>query len=86
MADKDPYLWLEEVTGDSALDWVGERNRRTVDALAGAAEFKARRDRFKRILDSDERIAYISKAGEHWYNFWRDAENPPGALAAYDAR
>ena len=78
MADKDPYLWLEEVTGDSALDWVGERNRRTVDALAGAAEFKARRDRFKRILDSDERIAYISKAGEHWYNFWRDAENPRG--------
>ena len=78
MADNDPYLWLEAVTGDTALEWVGERNQRTVEALAATAEFTARRDRFKRILDSEERIAYISKEGEHWYNFWRDAENPRG--------
>ena len=26
----DPYLWLEEVTGETALDWVRERNATTV--------------------------------------------------------
>ena len=78
MSDNDPYLWLEAVTGDAALEWVGERNRRTTEALADTPGFAARRDRFKSILDSDERIANISKEGEHWYNFWRDAENPRG--------
>ena len=44
----------------------------------GSPRQPARRDRFKGILDSEERIAYISKEGEHWYSFWRDAENPRG--------
>ena len=37
----DPYLWLEEVTGDTALDWVRERNAETVAAHAADAEFEA---------------------------------------------
>ncbi len=31
--DTDPYLWLEDITGDDALDWVRRHNdhaRRTV--------------------------------------------------------
>ena len=26
----DPYLWLEEVTGNQALDWVRARNEPTL--------------------------------------------------------
>ena len=30
VSDKeDPYLWLEDVTGTEALDWVRERNKKT---------------------------------------------------------
>ena len=38
----DPYLWLEEVTGEKPLEWVRERNTESVAALAGTDRFKAR--------------------------------------------
>lgn len=31
----DPYLWLEDVTGDDALAWVREHNAPTVAELSG---------------------------------------------------
>ena len=34
MAD-DPYLWLENIDGEDALDWVRERNSATVAAVDG---------------------------------------------------
>src|SRR5690606_9423077 len=30
------------------------------------------------ILDSDERIPFVVKRGEYYYNFWRDAKHPRG--------
>ena len=38
----DPYLWLEDVTGDEALDWVRARNEPT-RAEFGDAEFETMR-------------------------------------------
>ena len=29
--DDDPYLWLEEIEGDRALDFVEQQNRLTLD-------------------------------------------------------
>ena len=78
VAEEDPYLWLEDVGGEVALAWVKERNGQTVKALGETADFAARRDRFKAILDSDERIPYVTKRADAWYNFWRDADNPRG--------
>ena len=77
-AGEDPWLWLEDVGGEAPLAWVGERNARTVEAYAEGAGFGAVRDRFKGILDSDERIPYVSKRGDAWYNFWRDEEHARG--------
>ena len=76
--ETDPHLWLEDVTGEKAIAWVKARNRHTLDAYAVTPAFTASRDRFKRILDADERIPYVFKQGDAWYNFWRDAENPRG--------
>ena len=78
VADSDPHLWLEKVTGEAALAWVQQRNQRTIEAFAETPVFRATEDRFKRILDSDERIPYVSRLGDAWYNFWRDADNPRG--------
>ena len=77
-AAEDPWLWLEDVSGEAPLAWVGERNALTMEGYAQGAAFAAARDRFKAILDSDERIPYVSKRGDAWYNFWRDEDNPRG--------
>ena len=74
----DPYLWLEDVTGDSALDWVRERNAETIAAHAADAEFAALEGHIRDILDTDARIPFVTPRGTHLYNFWKDAEHPRG--------
>ncbi len=74
----DPFLWLEDVTGDKALGWVKQRNAASTAALAETEQFEQLKQRLLDILDSDDRIPLISKAGDYYYNFWRDAENKRG--------
>jgi prolyl oligopeptidase len=78
MTDDDPYVWLEDVTGDTALDWVRERNAEAVDELTGAPRFAGLRDEIREVLDADDRIPYVRRRGEYLYNFWQDATNPRG--------
>ena len=73
----DPYLWLEDVTGDAALAWVREKNEVTVEALSGTA-FEATEASIREILDTDARIPYARRRGQFLYNFWRDAEHVRG--------
>jgi prolyl oligopeptidase len=76
--DDDPYGWLEDVTGDAALDWVRERNADTVSELTGSTRFAELRDATREVLDADDRIPYVTRRGEYLYNFWQDAANPRG--------
>ncbi|MCV7402354.1 S9 family peptidase [Mycobacterium fragae] len=73
----DPYLWLEDVTGDEALNWVRARNEPTV-AEFGGDDFEAMRAEALEVLDTDTRIPYVRRRGDYLYNFWRDADNPRG--------
>jgi len=73
----DPYLWLEDVTGDAALAWVREKNEVTVESLSGTA-FDATEASIREILDTDARIPYARRRGQFLYNFWRDAEHVRG--------
>jgi prolyl oligopeptidase len=75
---EDPYLWLEEITGDKALEWVRARNAESRRELAETADFSALKADLLKILDSNERIPSVSKHGPYYYNFWRDAKNPRG--------
>jgi len=74
----DPYLWLEEVDSERALGWVGERNQEAEAELSAQPGFAALKDQLKAILDSKERIPWVSEHGDWYYNFWRDAEHPRG--------
>ncbi|HKS48667.1 MAG TPA: prolyl oligopeptidase family serine peptidase [Amycolatopsis sp.] len=78
MADEDPYLWLEDVTGETALDWVRARNAATVDELTRGERFEELRAQMLDALDADDRIPYIRRRGEYFYNFWQDATHPRG--------
>ena len=75
---EDPYLWLENVTGDRALAWVHKQNARTVRVLGAVAGFTGLQKRLQAILDSNEKIPYITRYGKYFYNFWRDAEHVRG--------
>ncbi len=91
IADDDPHLWLEEVQGDKALQWVRERNRESRAVLEKHPRFEAMRARFLEILDSREKIPAVSRRGQWLYNLWQDAANPRGlwrrsTLAEYRQR
>jgi prolyl oligopeptidase len=73
----DPYLWLETITGEDALDWVRARNEPTVAEFSGERFERMRADALE-VLDTDARIPYVRRRGEYLYNFWRDAANPRG--------
>jgi prolyl oligopeptidase len=78
MPTDDPNLWLEDVTGDKALDWVRAQNADSQKALTSDPAFGALRDDLRAILDSDARIPYVDEMGGYYYNFWRDKTNPAG--------
>ena len=73
----DPYLWLEDITGDDALNWVREHNAPTLGDLVDD-RFEQMRSEALEVLDTDARIPYVRRRGDYLYNFWRDAANPRG--------
>ncbi len=75
---EDPYLWLEDVTGTRSLDWVRQKNETTQSHFEASADFKNLEGDLLKILDSDERIPFVSKAGSFYYNFWRDKDHERG--------
>ncbi len=77
--EDDPYLWLEDVTGERAMAWVRERNAESVPRLEGQPGFKALHERLLSIYNSKERIPTVSQRGNKWlYNFWQDEKSPRG--------
>lgn len=76
--DADPYLWLEEVTGERALDWVRERSDEAQAELAASERYAAIRAEVLEALDAEDRIPFVVRRGEFLYNFWRDAAHPKG--------
>ncbi len=77
VSTEDPFLWLEDVSAERSLAWARERNGKSEGELVDG-EFRALETRLKAILDSNEKIPYVSKIGAHLYNLWQDAANPRG--------
>jgi prolyl oligopeptidase len=76
--DDDPFLWLEDVTGERALDWARARNVESFGELTGGERYDQLKAEILEALDADDRIPYVARRGEHLYNFWRDAAHPRG--------
>jgi prolyl oligopeptidase len=77
-AETDPYLWLESVDGKKALDWVQQQNKISTHELAESPAFQTMNARFRTILDSDARIPFVTRLGNRYYNFWKDAKHERG--------
>ena len=74
----DPFLWLEDVQGDKALTWVRERNTESQKILEARPEYASTRERLLEILNSKERIPYVTRHGDALYNLWQDESNKRG--------
>ncbi len=77
--EQDTYLWLEDIEGKRALDWVKRANAATDALILDRPGFESDRRRARAILDDDRQIAMPGEVmGETVTNFWRDAANPRG--------
>jgi prolyl oligopeptidase len=74
----DHYLWLEDIHTPRSMEWVKSQNAITTRQFADSPEFARTRDRILEVLDSDARIPYVSRMGDHLYNVWRDRDHPRG--------
>ncbi len=77
-AADDPSLWLEQIEGAAALEWVRARNAETEREFDADPRYDPLRRDLLTILDSRERIPFVVRHGAHYYNFWRDDRNPRG--------
>lgn len=73
------HAWLEDVLGEKALAWVRAHNAKTTEAL-GDPTGTPMYDQVLDILTSKDKIPYISKIGDRYYNFWQDKANKRGVL------
>ena len=74
----DPFLWLEEVEGTRALEWVTARNAATLAELGSNPLMGTIEREVLALLNSRDRIVYPTVRGEWAYNYWTDAEHPRG--------
>ncbi|MDX1293917.1 MAG: S9 family peptidase, partial [Hyphomonas sp.] len=87
-AAQDPYLWLEEVEGEAALDWVRRQNERSLAELQADPDYAAHEAAAVEALTSAERIPYGTIRDGMVYNFWQDDTHVRGlwrrtSLASY---
>ena len=75
---EDPFLWLEEVEGERAMEWVLAQNELTRAELKALPAYQELFDNTLEILTSTARIAYPSIQGDMLYNFWTDGDHPRG--------
>ncbi|MEJ2540351.1 MAG: S9 family peptidase, partial [Gemmatimonadota bacterium] len=75
---EDPWLWLEEVEGERAMEWVLQENAETRAQLQALPAYRTAFDNTMEILTSDDRIAFPAIRGEWLYNFWTDGDHPRG--------
>ena len=77
-APVDPNLWLEEVEGEKALDWVRAQNERTLAELQTDPRYAGFEAAALDALNSRERIPYGAVRNGWVYNFWQDDVNVRG--------
>jgi prolyl oligopeptidase len=74
----DPFLWLEEVHGAKALDWVKTENARSVARLEGDQRYDAYRREALAIFTAKDRISLPEFRAMGVDNIWQDDAHPHG--------
>ena len=86
----DPYLWLEEISGEQAVNWVTAQNSRSTSHLESTPRFETLVRDANTVLGGSAKLPYADILGDAVYGFWQDDNNPRGvwrraSLEAYRA-
>jgi prolyl oligopeptidase len=77
--DNDPYLWLSDIHGAKALEWVKAQNAKSDAALKGDPGYRKDYDALLQILNANDRIPLPDLVDHQWvFNFWQDADHVRG--------
>lgn len=77
---QDKYIWLEDVNGARAMDWVKAENARSAKVLEADPRFAAYTAEALKVLEDPHRLPYPQLRGNEVYNFWNDQNNVRGLL------
>ena len=75
---EDPYLWLEDIHGAAALDWVDKANTGALKLLKSDPAYQKDYDAILAILDANDRIPMGQLHGDWVFNFWQDPAHVRG--------
>src|SRR5689334_21241331 len=84
----DPYLWLEEMNGARAMEWVKAENAKTAAVLEKDPRWESIYQAALTMAQAKDRLPFVSHLGGELYNFWRDSAHVRGiwrktSLASY---
>jgi prolyl oligopeptidase len=74
----DPYLWLEQLDSERAMDWVREQNAQTLSVLEHDQRYPALYADALTIVQAQDRIPEPRFLAGDIYNFWQDAQHVRG--------
>ncbi|MGH8277436.1 MAG: S9 family peptidase, partial [Steroidobacteraceae bacterium] len=74
----DPYLWLEDIHGAKAMQWVKAQNAKSTAVLQADPDYQKDYDAILKVMDATDRIPYGDLDHQYVFNFWQDAQHPKG--------
>ncbi len=78
--EDDSFIWLEDMNGPRALEWVKTQDSITAADLENDPNFRKFHDTVLTLLDSQDRIPYGRYNGKYVYNFWQDSAHIKGIV------
>ncbi len=76
----DPYIWLEDVHGARATEWVKAENQKALTTLQSDPRYEPFYKRALDALEAKDRIPYVAFRHGELHNFWQDPDHLKGIL------
>ncbi|MCB0391203.1 MAG: S9 family peptidase [Bdellovibrionales bacterium] len=73
-------LYLEEIHGVTAYQWVEEQNKKSIDQFTADPRFNEVKQQLLDIYTSPDKLEVPEVRGDYAYNLWTDKVNPKGIL------
>ena len=78
LASDDPYIWLEDVSGQRAMDWVEAHNAKSQAVLEADPRYQQYYSEALAIAQAKDRVPTANFIGGQVYNFWQDEDHVRG--------